>query len=107
MDNERSERERNMSKMVKGKERKGKELAHLYYGSGLRATVHSNPTSKHQHKQPHAYNMQMYIYILHAYSLCISNMLIFVLQIYSTKHTQISPTVAALLTWLHSGMSRS
>lgn len=92
---------RNMRMGEKGKERKGKEVAHLCIGSGLKATVHSNPTSKHQHKRPHAYNMQMHIYILHVSFICISNMLTFVFQIYSTKHTRISPNLVALLTWLH------
>ncbi len=67
-------------KEKKGKEKEGEELAHLCIGFALRATVHCNPTSKHQHEQPHThtYNMQMHIYILHANFICISNMLTFV-----------------------------
>ena len=68
---------------------KGSKLADLCVGFGFKASVHRNPTSKQQHRQPHAYNMQMSIYILHVFFICISNVHICIPNtISSSKYTQ-------------------
>lgn len=69
--------------------------------------LHIAVTSKQQHERPHAYNMQMRIYILHVSLICISNTLAFVFQIHSTKHTRFSPNLGAPPPRSHRGAARA
>lgn len=106
----REQRRGNETKERRGEERKGKERRREQRKGKLAMPsklLRIAVTSKRQHERPHAYNMQMHIYILHVSLICISNTLAFVFQIHSTKHTRFGPNLGALLPRSHQGAARA